>query len=229
MASVKQTASISDYQNFVNEVYGFSNTKNFSVGELLTQMERFTMRGLKGIRKGNKEKIRLNLIVAYSWLMSLMNQFHFNLQEEVWNRFPYRCSYCGECPCSCKQDKVKKRIELSSRPKSRKPGTIGEFQTMFRKIYPPETRSLEHAGIHLAEELGEFAESIITFRGNHKEKDFKRIGIEAADFYSCMMGVFNSIDLDLPKELSKLYSNNCYVCHNLPCTCSFDFIVKFKS
>lgn len=229
MASVKPTTTILEYQNFVQQVYGLPNMRNYSVGNLLTNMERFAMRGLKGIRKKDREKTKTNLLISFSWLMSIMNQFHINIEDEIWNRFPYLCSYCGICPCTCKEKKVKKRELFNTKKNTLKPKTLTDFQAMFKRIYPLETRSLEHAGIHLAEELGEFAEGVLTFRGEHKETDFGRIPKEAADYFSCLMGVFNSIDVAVSKELSILFSNNCHVCKNAPCTCSFELVSRFKS
>jgi hypothetical protein len=169
MASVKVTTSIPEYQNFVQQVYGLPNMRNYSVGNLLTNMERFTMRGLKGIRKNDREKTKINLLISLSWLVSIMNHLHIEIENEIWNRFPYLCSYCGTCPCTCKENKVKKRQEIKNRVRVLKPRTLEDFQTMFKRIYPTETRSLAHAGIHLAEELGEFSESVLTFRGNIKK------------------------------------------------------------
>lgn len=100
---------------------------------------------------------------------------------------------------------------------------------MFLQIYSPQTRTIEHAGVHLAEEVGEFSEAILTYRGGHKDKDFESIKSEAADLFSCFMGVFNSLEMDMAKELSIMFSNNCYMCKNAPCTCSFKTITEFKS
>src|SRR4030042_4723871 len=192
MPSVKPNSTISEYQDFVQQVYGLHNMRNYSVGNLLTNTQRFAMRGLKGIRKKDREKTKINLLLSLSWLMSIMNQLHINIEDEIWNRFPYLCSYCGTCPCSCREKKVKRRQKISAKVKhDLKPNSLKDFQAMFRRIYPSEARTLEHAGIHLAEEIGEFSESILTYRGEHKENDFSRIGREAADLYSCLMGVFN--------------------------------------
>jgi len=107
--------------------------------------------------------------------------------------------------------------------------TLKGFQNMFSQIYPSGRRTIEDAGIHLAEELGEFSESIMTYRGGHQENDFNKIEKEAADLLSCFMGVFNSADISMAKELSLMFAENCHVCKKLPCTCQFLDITKFKS
>lgn len=228
MASVKQDTTINEYQNFVKEVYGLPNDRFFSLWDMLTNVERFGTRGLKGIRKEDKDKTKINFLISFSWLISMMNQFHIDLGNEVWKRFPYLCSYCASCPCCCKEKKIRKRQKVFGDEKKR-PKTLEDFQSMFSKIYPPETRTLEHAGIHLAEEVGELAEVILTYRGGHKEEDFDNIPLEAADLFSCFMGVFNSLRISMTKELSIMFSNNCHVCNNAPCTCSFRTIAEFKS
>ncbi len=228
MASIKQNTSIQEYQNFVQQVYGISNDRYFDTGDMLTNIQRFTMRGIKGIRKGNKAKVKLNLLIAQSWFMSLMNRLHIDIQENIWKRFPYLCSYCAHCPCVCKIEKVKTRKKIVPNNK-KQPKTFADFQEMFKAIYPSSTRTLEHAGIHLAEELGELSEAVLKYQGVRDKDDFNKIMFEAADFFSCLMGVFNSIDVSAAKELSKLFVQNCHACKKIPCECSFTFITNFES
>ena len=225
----RKELTIAEYQEFVREIYGLNNDRFFNTEDMLTQIQRFVMRGLKGIRKNDKEKIKNNLLISTSWFMSLLNQLHIKIESEVWKRFPYVCSYCAFCPCECKTKRPQKRQKLPADGKKR-PRTLGEFQEMFERIYPSKTRNLEAAGIHLAEELGEFSESILHYRGQHKNNDFDGVRLEAADLLSCFFAVFNSLNLSVAKELSKMYSDNC--CHNCkknPCQCSFETIMKFKS
>ncbi len=228
MASVKQNTTIREYQNFVKEVYGLSNDRYFSLWDMITNMERFMMRGLKGIRKEDDEKAKINLLIAFSWFISITNQLHVDLEEEVWNRFPYLCSYCASCPCLCKKNKIERRKEVPV-DNIKRPKLLEEFQNMFNQIYPTKQKTLEHAGVHLAEEAGEFSEAILTYRGGHEDEDFKKVELEMADFFSCIMGVFNSLGVNVAKELSITFSDNCHVCKNAPCTCNFRDITSFKS
>ncbi len=228
MAFVKTTTTIKEYQDFVNEVYGLPNERHFNVEDMLINIQRFTMRGLKGIRKKDKEKTILNFLIALSWFTSVINHFRINVEEEVWKRFPYACSYCGVCPCNCAEQKIEERQQVFGAEEKR-PKNLDSFQHMFKEIYPPQKRNLEQAGIHLAEELGEFSEAILTYRGAHKEKDFNQIPLEAADLLSCFTGVFNSLEVDMAKELAFIWSNNCHICHNAPCICDFVYITNFKS
>lgn len=228
MASIKEDTTIKEYQDFIKEVYGLPNVRHFGLWDMISNMERFTMRGLKGIRKKDQEKTKFNLLISLSWLISITNRLQIDLENEVWQRFPYLCSYCGTCPCSCKERRIKERQKVLADEKKRVK-VLKDFQNMFNQIYPAGERTVENAGIHLAEELGEFSEAVLTYRGGHKEKDFEKIEIEAADLFSCFMGVFNSLDINIAKELSNMFSNNCHVCKNAPCTCQFLDITRFKS
>ncbi len=228
MATINKEVTIKKFQGFIEEVYGLSNNRYFSLGDMIVNMERFLMRSLKGIRKGNDQKAKSNLLLSLSWFMSIMNRLHINVEDEVWKRFPYLCSYCGTYPCLCKKEKVKTRRKVIIDNKKR-PKTLKQFQRMFDDIYPSAARTLEHAGVHLAEELGEFSEAIMTFRGAHNDEDFNRVKIEAADLFSCVAGVFNSLEKDIVDGLVKLYSKNCHVCKKAPCACSFNYISNYKS
>ena len=228
MPQVKINTTIKEYQQFVKDVYGLPNDRYFSLQDMLANVERFMMRSLKGIRKNDNEKLKLNLIVSLSWFMSIMNQLHIDIEEEVWKRFPYMCSYCASCPCVCKAQKIQTRQKVTA-DESRRPKTMGEFQKMFADIYPASSRTLDYAGVHLAEEMGEITESILNYRGNHDDKDFQNIILESADLISCIMGVFNSLQIDLAQELSVMFKENCHVCKKAPCVCSFIDIIGFKS
>lgn len=228
MPSIKPNTTIKEHQKFVNDVYGLSNNRDFDLWDMLSNIQRFVMRGLKGIRKNDKEKTKLNLLIALSWFMSISNQLHINIEDNVWKRFPYLCSYCGFCPCLCKEKKIKKRLKIKIK-ESKHPKTLADFQKMFNEIYPAKKRTLENAGIHLAEELGEFTESIFIYRGGHSNEGFKNIETETADFFSCILATFSSLEVDVAKELSKIFKNNCHICKKAPCECGFKYITTYKS
>lgn len=183
---------------------------------------------LKEFGKKNPEKVEMNLIIALSWFMSLMNQMHINIEEEIWKRFPGVCSYCGSKPCECARKKTGKRRKVKIVTK-KKQMAIQETQKMFAEIYPSSQRTIEDAGIHLAEEMGELSEAYLAFRGNHREETFNNLKLETADLLSCFMGVFNSLGLDLSKKLARMFPRNCHICKKAPCQCTFEFVVNYKS
>lgn len=220
MAALKPDTSMGEYQRFIQEVYGDLNVRHFDSLDLLTNTQRFLMRGMKGIRKNDTEKIVENLIISMGWFLSLMNRLNISLEEVIWQRFPYLCSYCGYAPCVCKAKKVLSRQSVVV-DDTRKPTTLAAFQLMFQDIYPREKRTLEHAGIHLAEELGEVSEAFLFFRGTHDEQAYTNFTRESADLMSCYFGVFNSLDTSLSERVASYYSNNCHKCHQGPCQCTY--------
>ena len=220
--------SLGDFRNFIQDIYGAHDDRFYSIWDLMSNLERYVMRALKGIRKDDKKKLIKNLAIAMSWAMAASNRLHISVEGKLWQRFPFVCSYCGKCPCACKKIKVEKRIQTSPKP-SLRPKTLAQFQAMFQKIYPSESRTLEHAGIHLAEEVGEVSEAIHAYMGEHKQAQLDAIREEIADFLSCIFSVANSADIDIAMELAKLYHKNCHVCHGYPCSCSFSTNVLYKS
>jgi NTP pyrophosphatase (non-canonical NTP hydrolase) len=186
------------------------------------------MRALKGIRKGDENKLKTNLLISLSWLMAIANRLHIEMEDEVWQRFPYICSYCGKLPCACKATKSSKRVRIKV-DHTKRPHSLLSFQKMFSEIYQPSSRTFHEAGVHLAEEMGEVAEAVHNYLGQHLEKQFHEVKIEMADFVSCIMGVANSANIDVSKELEMMYSNNCHVCHKAPCACKFSAVASLKS
>jgi NTP pyrophosphatase (non-canonical NTP hydrolase) len=228
MASFSKNGSLADFQTFINAVYGLPDDRMFSISDLLSNTERFTMRAIKGIRKGDTKKLTTNLLIAFSWFMAVANRLHIHIEDAVWNRFPETCSYCATSPCECKATKRKTRRHPKIGRKI-KPKSLKGFQRMFAAIYPPKTRTLSDAGIHLAEETGEVSEAIHVFLGEHKSKQFHAITEEMADYVSCLLGVASSANLDIAEALAKHYRRNCHVCHKIPCTCGFSYIAQFES
>lgn len=228
MVNFPKDGSVSKFQEVIKEIYGVSDDRLFSLSDLLSNQERFTMRALKGIRKNDDGKLRMNLLIATSWLMAVANRFHIDLEIALWKRFPQVCSYCGKSPCNCRKVKPIKRIKIPHRLVL-KPKTLAEFQKMFSKIYPPTNRTLPEAGVHLSEEMGELSEAVHHFIGQHKSNLFQNIMDEMADYFSCIFGVANSASIDISASLNKMYNNNCHVCHQSPCLCSFSFVAKFQS
>lgn len=221
-------SSIADFQRVSLQIYGLPDDRFFSISDLVSNMERFTMRAIKGVRMGNVRKLKKNSIIAFSWVFAISNRLHIEVEDVVIRRFPYVCSYCGSCPCRCKKNKTTKRANLEVK-NSLKPRNISQFQKMFSEIYPSESRTIEHSAIHLAEELGELSEAIQIYFAEHKNSQFARIEEEIADYISCFFGVANSTKLNVAEEVVKNYSNNCHACHRAPCQCSFSFMAKYKS
>ena len=167
-------------------------------------------------------------MIALSWYTSLMNRLRIDVGDIVWNRFPYLCSYCGERPCACKAEKVETRRNIVANG-SMKPRTIDDYQKMFGAVYPPGSRTRQDAAIHLAEEVGELSEAFHIYMGDRSADHFRDVCLESADYFSCIMGLLNSLGVSCADELARLFTNNCHVCHNAPCTCTFQSTNEFRS
>src|SRR4030043_1686799 len=185
MAHFSRKYSLDKLQKMIQEVYGLPDDRLFSVWDLLSNQERFTMRALKGVRKGNIKKLKINLLIAFSWLLAVANRLHTNAEDATWARFPAKCSYCGHSPCRCKKIKSGQNAKFF-RDITGRPGNLAGFQKMFRLIFPPESRGLVEAGVHLAEEMGELSETIHCWLGEHQKKQFGQIETELADYISCL-------------------------------------------
>ena len=83
---LSQFITLQQFQSFINDVYGVSNNRYFETGEMLINVQRFGMRGLKGIRKQDIKKTKENLFISFCWFLSILNRLHINLEEEVWKR-----------------------------------------------------------------------------------------------------------------------------------------------
>lgn len=228
MPRFQKNDSISDFQKFIGDVYALPDERLYSIWDLLAHQQRFAMRALKGIRKGDAEKIKINLLISFSWIMSIVNRLSISAEEEIWKRFPYLCSYCGKCPCVCKKTRPSSRLKPKINDDLR-PDSLMKFQVMFAEVYPTSNRTLADAGIHLAEEIGEISEAIHNYLGQHQQKQFDAIQIEIADFISCLFGVANSAGIDVARELAKMYGNNCHMCHKAPCVCSFSEVAQIET
>ncbi|MBN2585225.1 hypothetical protein JXA59_01060 [Patescibacteria group bacterium] len=225
--SFPKDGSIADYQQLMRDIYDLPGDRNFSMSDILAQQQRFTMRALKGIRKGDMQQLRLNLLDAFSWSMTVVNRLHFNIEDVIWCRFPYQCSYCAACPCTCQTQKPDRRPKLLI-DESKRPATLKDFQKMFSDIYPTNGRTLADAGIHWAEETGEMSEAIHAYIQEHRPDQLQSIADEVADFVSCIFGVANSAGIDVADGSAELFYKNCLACHNIPCTCSIEHINKFS-
>ena len=227
MASFKENGTITDLQHFSEEVYSSKNDRLYSTQDLVIHIQRFMMRALKGIRRDDPEMLKTNLVMALAWFTAVCNRLHVNIEEEVWKRFHYVCSYCAHKPCVCKTLKPKSRVITKPDP-SLKPRTMRDFQHMHAEIYPPTSYNVFEAGVHAGEEVGEIAEAVHNYLGQHKDELFDQVRLELADFISCLFDVANSIKMDVAHELSVAFTENCHVCHKAPCICSFDEVAEFK-
>jgi NTP pyrophosphatase (non-canonical NTP hydrolase) len=230
MVALGASESFDELQRIVDQVYGVPNDRWFDLSDMAANVSRFTMRAIKAVRRGEDERVERNLAVALSWFTSSANRLHMRLSDVTWRRFPYSCATCQGCPCQCGGTGVRQ----APSPRKRRPRSIAQIQEMFAEIYPPEHRSLEHAAIHLVEEMGEYQEAILMYRTRHRQVDMRQIETEAADYISCALGLYTSIAHKYGRiggaasALSTLFAHNCHECSKAPCVCTFDSVMNYN-
>jgi len=218
MSSFTKEGSLADFQQLIDNLYRTVDDQLFSLFQLISITSRFTMRVVKGVRKDDREMVVSNLTRAFSWLMTLANRLHIDVSDVMWKRFPGVCSYCGQSPCVCREHRVTKRVRMKE-DMLKKPKTLDTAQKKMNEIYPAGARTLAHAGIHLAEEMGEITEAIYRYYSNPTPAVYEEVKMEIADYASVIFNVANSADINLSEELDKRYRNGCYECHACPCKC----------
>ena len=231
MAALGASDSFDELQELVAEIYGAPNDRWFDLADMATNISRFTMRAIKAVRRDDAGKVEKNLAIAISWFASSANRLHMQVSQVTWRRFPYQCATCRLCPCGCGASSLLAEERIAKRPK---PATISQLQERFAELYPPESRSLEHAAIHLIEEVGEYQEALLMYRTRHRHADLRQVETEAADFVSCALGLYSSIDHKsnssngAARALANLFDHNCHECRMSPCNCSFDRVMTYN-
>ncbi len=190
-------------------------------------------------RKKTREGLEVTDVLCKSlgWFFPLLAKFRVSsLEDLVFRKFPYACPYCRECP---HKDSVCKTVLGTKRTvdhvavqakhaenSGRRPQSLNEWQRMFDRIYPRETKDLGsgHSTVGLLEELGELAEAVRVF-----DKHPKYFAGEAADVFSYIMGIANEHQLnlqmegkpefDFEAEFLRRYPGLCLQCGHEVCIC----------
>lgn len=218
--NVGRTMSVTDALRHNEEIYGLVNRRRLELRDLQINMGRFWGRCLKNIRKQDAPGATMNLSLVLGWFLSIINDQGVDLEEAVWLKFPAKCSYCRRKVCRCQPGKKAER-HYPAGDRRKKPRTLAGWQRMFAKLYPPRKRTLDSAASHLTEEMEESKESFFQYRDLYTEKSWLKVEEEAADVFSCVMGVANSLSIDLAAKYSMLFFNGCHQCNESPCVCSF--------
>lgn len=98
MAALRPDLTIREYQEFIEKVYGDTNVRHFSRRDLLTNVQRFLMRGMKGIRKHEPKRIATSLVISTGWLLSLMNRLHIDMEDITMETVPVPLFILRGCP-----------------------------------------------------------------------------------------------------------------------------------
>lgn len=177
------------------------------------------------------------LAKAMAWWLTLCGKLPINNVEDLlWLKYPQHCPYCLQ---ERHDEELCREIKRANRPpqwrdlitlgrvKQREmPGSIVEWQLLFRKIYPvSQVASIESIFARLMEEVGELAEAVRAMRvlpGYFLS--------EIADVFAWIMQIINTLEVrqEWPEgEMGKRitlrmisdYPGKCSKCGSQICRC----------
>lgn len=123
-------------------------------------------------------------------LLIVAARYSVNMEAAVWEKYPWKCSYCTECPCVCGPEKPRKAKQLGI------PSPTGEvlgleyLQNMLAGIYPKGRHRLHETVAHVMEEIGEASDAIVA-------RDRPQAKEEFADIFARIVQVANTLDITL--------------------------------
>ena len=213
-----QNLTISDLLKNNQAIYQVPDDRLYTIEDLLYNHQKFISLFIED-KDQNKIKFALpNLMVALAWYLALANRYHIDLESSLWKRYSYKCPFCMEIPCMC-DEKETLKAQKTGRPSSRKPESIAEWQKMIEKIYPLENIDNPIFKIHM--HLDRLNSAFRLFMREKKKKQFHSIENEIVDYFVILVRIFNYYHFDIEKEYIKMFSNGCYVCHQIPCECNY--------
>jgi len=200
----------------IGEIYAIPNDRIHESEDYFYYHRKFLLRYVDEL--DNKKNEVLNLNIALSWFISLLNHFHIDIENLAWKRYSYKCPFCLSIPCDCGNIKNRK-TQKTGRPASGRPNSVLEWQNMVKKIYPNDLHRdiigqlfQDHEKVHF---------SYRKFKKESGKGKFHDVELCLVDYYILLIRAYNSVHLDIFSELSKLFSNGCWVCKKTPCECYY--------
>lgn len=207
--------TIKDILTKNSQIYAIPDDRLYSVLDLLYYNQHFFFKYQKSAQKA---KIDIDaLIVSLEWFLALINRYHLDLEAASWKRYPFKCPFCMDIPCSCQTDA--KIAQKTGRPPIGKPATINDWQKMLEKIYPADNiDDLHRDHLSCCDDLNH---RIRLFMSEKEKCHFENIERLSADYFIAYLRLANVLKIDLAKEINQLFKRGCYVCHQSPCICNF--------
>jgi len=226
--------SLDEWYEAVNRIY-WNRQFHHTPSDVYTHLAEVTL--ALSVVAGDRVKPKIDpdrfLVKAISWWMSLCGKLSVrSVSDLVWRKFPGVCPYCKVQPhdgLRCGELKQKGEAldwdalaELGK--KNQKPVTLGDWQHMFARIYPPSFPLPVIFG-RLAEEMGELSESIRIF-----PQQPGYFLSEAPDVFAWLMHMQNTFEQkggvpsakwgqSLQAKFCKTYPDSCTFCEQYPCAC----------
>lgn len=232
-----KTANLDAWYRKINGIYLDRNFHRDAASIFAHLVE--VMGGLSLLASGKTKTAVLpdrHIAKALAWWMALCGKLGIaSVEDLVWRKFPYTCSYCLRNPhqdaiCrEMKQDAGLQWEKLNSLREAntiKRPTSLGAWQRMFAEIYPvSQVETFEAVFARFTEELGELAEALRAFPIAPQY-----IFSEAADVFAWLMHLENlrhakenrrMVDLGerIEDVFFQTYPNKCLDCNNGVCVC----------
>jgi pyrimidine deaminase RibD-like protein/NTP pyrophosphatase (non-canonical NTP hydrolase) len=228
--------SLDDWYRVLNSLY-WSKNSDRAPSEIFAHMVE-VVGGVSALASSkNKPGIdpAKHLAKAFAWWMSLCGSVGVQSPERMlWAKFPAVCPYCLSAPHDPDVCLDVKRAQGGPRWDEladigrdlSPPGRLGDWQTMFAKVYPvQQTDEYGLTFARLAEELGELAEAVRVFR--NQPGYFLS---EASDVFAWFMKIQNLYDVkagishrdrgkSLETTFATSYPDSCTECGARRCRC----------
>ena len=123
-------------------------------------------------------------------LQHIASDYRISLEDAVWNKYSYKCPYCGYIPCECWNGKANphRRFQV---PKP-KDFTLDELRAMLKEIYPPSMPAIPEMVWRMAVWLKKLHEEVWELVRARREESQKEVEEEFADVFARLMQIVNA-------------------------------------
>ncbi len=222
--SISRSASVSTFRDLQRrnaEVYGYQNDIHLEKLDFAMKAHRYAGMAAKYWHQKKVQQIPTLVLWTFSWNLALANRMHIDLQEEVWNRFPGHCPYCGKVPHdygNCKKW-AEGRVVLP--PSCARVQTVDEFQDMFARIYP--NNNVSFAFLQFVNEPSEVCEALQLFNASHLPRDYEKVREECIDVVANTFAVANILGIRIADLHDEALKDGCPNCHLASCRCGITY------
>ena len=235
MNSAPPPKIISEYQQYLKELYGASNAKRGSdyIYGYLSRSFAYLGKNIAINQASNEDFFR-----SLSWLLAFANLYEINMQQTLYSRFPGICPYCLTSPCQCFRTQkqpvkyipaYKAKEEMDAKytilAGSNHDWSLSNAIATLSTIYPNNEVVFHHAGpwhliAKMQEEIGEVHEAASKFAKG--SKTVHAIGEELSDALAWLLGAWGIVcrDRSMDDCFIDYYINDCPVCTSFPCVCA---------
>ena len=210
--------TINDLLKNNQAIYSIPDDRFYCVDDLLHNLNKFLLLYLKSIDQDNRRCQIFNLNIAFAWYLALTNRFHLDIENLIWRRYSYKCPFCLDIPCGCKNNQINKG-KKTGRPSSRKPIMLAEWQNLVKKIYP--NQNIAQTISLLISNYQKMSDTFRIFMREKRKSQFREIETCMSDYFVLFMRVYNHYNDDIASSYKMMFKDGCYVCHQVPCECNY--------